>query len=95
MVSITFFIIKHRANIMWVYIMRINTASSSVASDNSIYVGCGKTKGCFGYPTGCIESKDCSLLTTWAPDCEKDPTGIIKRPERYDCELFYRIQLYK
>ena len=30
------------------------------------YEGCGKTKGCFGLPSNCIDSRNCIILSTYA-----------------------------
>ena len=40
------------------------------------YGSCGETKGCFGFPTGCIETETCLLLATWQPDCSDDFSPI-------------------
>jgi len=31
-----------------------------------VYSGCTTTKGCFGYPRGCVETHSCSMLTSYA-----------------------------
>ena len=41
-----------------------------------MYIGCGSTKGCFGSPTGCIETETCLLLATWQPDCQETVAPI-------------------
>ncbi|XP_062543328.1 putative ferric-chelate reductase 1 homolog isoform X2 [Armigeres subalbatus] len=39
-------------------------APTSAATDNSdpIYEGCGSTKGCFGFPEGCVSSRNCQAV---------------------------------
>lgn len=41
-----------------------------------IYEGCGQTKTCFGFPDGCVATKDCRTVTT-----------SIVSGERYEFEL--------
>ena len=31
-----------------------------------VYSGCSSDKGCFGFPSGCVEYKNCSILTTYS-----------------------------
>ena len=38
--------------------------------EKGIYTGCGKTRGCFAAPIGCIDSEDCLFLASWKPQCE-------------------------
>ena len=28
-------------------------------------IGCGEEKGCFGYPSGCIQKQKCAMLSTY------------------------------
>lgn len=39
------------------------SSSSSPKNDDSLYNGCGRMKGCFGFPEGCVPSKSCSALS--------------------------------
>ncbi|XP_058125486.1 putative ferric-chelate reductase 1 homolog isoform X1 [Anopheles ziemanni] len=39
--------------------------SAPVAVD-PIYAGCGESKGCFGFPDGCVDSQDCRAVVTIA-----------------------------
>ena len=50
---------------------------------SEIYNGCGKTKGCFGYPTGCIQTENCSLLAAWQPDCSEATSPIKKHHQSF------------
>ncbi len=34
-------------------------------SGDSFYLGCGVTKGCFGTPYGCLDTKDCDIAVTF------------------------------
>jgi len=31
----------------------------------NFYENCGKTKGCFGIPSGCVKGETCEMMTTW------------------------------
>ena len=37
---------------------------------------CGVTKGCFGYPYGCIATDSCLLLAAWKPRCDNTELGL-------------------
>ncbi|XP_019562157.1 putative ferric-chelate reductase 1 homolog isoform X1 [Aedes albopictus] len=41
------------------YVPRATAASDS---SDPIYQGCGDTKGCFGFPEGCVESRNCRAV---------------------------------
>lgn len=41
------------------YVPRATAASDS---SDAIYQGCGDTKGCFGFPEGCVESRNCRAV---------------------------------
>ena len=40
--------------------------------EKGIYTGCGKTRGCFGAPNGCIDQENCRFLASWKPQCENE-----------------------
>ena len=40
--------------------------------DLQIYSGCGSTKGCVGETEGCVNTKNCTLLTTYQGNSESD-----------------------
>ena len=40
--------------------------------EKGIYTGCGKTRGCFATPSGCIEKEDCLFFASWKPQCENE-----------------------
>ena len=46
------------------------TIGADRAEQVGIYSECGKSKGCFAAPTGCIETKNCPFMATWQPLCE-------------------------
>ena len=47
----------------------IDGTSSERQDDESIYSGCTTgSKGCFGFPSNCVKSQDCSMLMTYAFD---------------------------
>lgn len=41
-----------------------------------IYNGCGNTKNCFGFPSGCVDTKTCHTVAT-----------VVVKGERYEFEL--------
>jgi len=43
-----------------------------------VYNGCSTEKGCFGFPSGCVEQKNCTILSTY--------TGISE--EEYQFEIY-------
>lgn len=40
--------------------------------DNSVYDGCGKTKGCFGTPQDCVADQSCDFVATYRPTSTGD-----------------------
>ena len=41
------------------------TTTPSSGGDDENYNGCGETKGCFGYPDKCTDTKTCNILVTF------------------------------
>ena len=46
------------------------TIGADRAEQVGIYSECGKSKGCFAAPIGCIGRKNCLFIATWQPLCE-------------------------
>ena len=36
-----------------------------VSSVARMEIGCGEEKGCFGYPSGCVKTQKCAMLSTY------------------------------
>ena len=54
--------------------------SSSIKEDDGLYEkGCGTEKGCFGFPSGCIQYATCKLLVTYKKSAPSSAT-LGKRP---------------
>ena len=47
---------------------------------NNVYNGCGKSKGCFGSPAGCVKSQSCRMIGTYAATESGDVTFSISAP---------------
>ena len=48
----------------------MRTIGAERAEQVGMFSECGKSKGCFAAPTGCIETKNCQFIATWQPLCE-------------------------
>ena len=48
-----------------------NGVNESHALQGLLEIGCGKQKGCFGYPPGCINYANCEVLVTYRNGMDK------------------------
>ena len=55
--------------------------------DLQVYSGCGTTKGCVGETEGCVNAKNCTLLTTYQGSSKSDYIleiyGILTQENNY------------
>ena len=55
--------------------------------DLQVYSGCGTTKGCVGETEGCVNAKNCTLLTTYQGSSKSDYLleiyGILTQENNY------------
>ena len=59
---------------------QVVSAKASIKEDGRLYEkGCGTEKGCFGFPSGCIQYATCKLLVTYKKIAPSSAT-LGKRP---------------